>query len=131
MRGSRGNSYAGGSITIGVYTGATKTGLVYSETTTGSFLPAYTASPVFTDFTFASSFSLTAGTTYYIYITFVSGCHSNDELRWSMDNSSPSYANGSWYNNGTAYTGYDKNFKIYGTVGSGTVADSQAFGPGI
>lgn len=131
MKGSKGASYAGGTIKIGIYTGITKTGVVYEETTTGSFLSAYTLSPSFVDFTFASSFSLTASTTYYIYITFVSGCHSNDEIRWSADNTSPSYSSGTWCNNGTSYAGYDHNFKIYGTVSGGATQDAQAFGPGI
>jgi hypothetical protein len=129
IKGSRGVSYTGGSITIGVYTGKTKTGAVYTENTTASFLPTYSASPPFTDFTFASSFSLTKDTQYYLIITVNSG-NGNDEMRWSGDTTSPTYSYGNSIFGGSDGTS-DQNFKIYGTTSSGTPTDSQAFGPGI
>lgn len=116
MKGSRGVNYTGSAITISVCTAADGTGVVYTEDTTGSFLPAYTATPSFIDFTFVSSFALTADTQYYILITCSAACHDSDELRWSIDNTSPSYANGGSVSNSFEDTSYDRNFKIYGTV---------------
>jgi hypothetical protein len=79
-----------------------------------SLLPAYNpADTSTTSFGFTSSATLIANTTYFLVGTVVSG-HATDGMRWFLDTTSPSYTDGSFYNNGTADTAADALFSIDG-----------------
>jgi hypothetical protein len=117
--GSRGNG-ATGTFSASVYSGAAPDStLVYTETFNTSVLHVFDNTPYWNDITFASSFSLVAGTQYYLRIIPLTGS-AIDEVRWSLDNTSPAYTDGArWLSSGGVWaqdTSIDENFRIYGTV---------------
>lgn len=91
--------------------------VVKEETFNSSALPVYTESPTFQSFTFATPTStLTWWTTvYYLRITALNWS-ANDDIRWSADNTSPSYTDWSLWNWNTEVNTKDHNFKIFGTT---------------
>lgn len=123
IKGSKGNTTPCTSFTASIYAGGanpTAGTLVKSESFSSDGLGAYTASPSFRDFTFSTPVTgLAGGTTQYYLIISPDDGTGGDVIRWSVDNTSPSYADGNAWNyaSGTWYdsgSGYDKNFKIYG-----------------
>jgi hypothetical protein len=115
--GSRGNS-ASGTFKIELVSGS-YAGTVIATTgtlTTTSSLTAY-GSPQWNELALSSSVALDAATSYWMKVTAISGS-ANDEVRWSTDTTSPSYADGAQWINGTEYTGRDSNFRISGSVGT-------------
>lgn len=101
-------------------TSMTGTELV-GKTITTTTLSGY-GSPVWNEITFDSPVNLTGGVTYYLKVLSLTGSAS-DELRWSTDTSSPSYASGgAWYatSGDTGWVDHsgtrDKNFRVNGTV---------------
>jgi len=115
MKGSAGVSRSGGAgnMTLRIREGSVTGTIVYSQALSSSSFPAYTASPSFFDVILDATVDLTANTLYYISIEVNSG-NANDEMRWSVDNTSPTYSYGSLWINGTQYSATDTNFKIYG-----------------
>lgn len=117
--GSQGST-ASGTFSLSIYSGADPaTTLVYSETyTTTSVLSAY-GSAAWNSITFATPPSLVSGTQYYLRVIALTGSAA-DEVRWSTDTTSPSYADGAKWTYGgatwTEVTGSDENFRINGTV---------------
>jgi hypothetical protein len=124
VKGSQGIS-ASGTFKIQIYEGGAtpRAGtLIKDETfTTTAVLPVYTAAPTMQTVNFTTDTgSLTGGATqYYLILNPLSGS-ANDEVRWSADNSSPSYADGTLWIGLTAgdeLAAWDHNFAIYGTTG--------------
>lgn len=115
--GSRGNG-ATGTFAVEVYSGVTPSStLIKTETFNTSILTAYTGSPFWDEITFTTSFPLVVGTQYYLIIRPVTGS-TGDEVRWSSDNTSPTYSDGArWsFNTGSwvEVVGTDENFRING-----------------
>jgi len=95
------------------------------KTITTSTLSAY-GSPAWNEITFDSPVNLTGGVTYYLKALSLTGSAA-DELRWSTDTTSPSYASGgAWYatTGDTLWVDYagtrDKNFRVNGNVSTNT-----------
>lgn len=128
IRGSRGNSASGTTFTIEVRSGASPTSgtLVYSEQFDLTEIPAYTASPTFYSLKFATPVALAAGTQYYLR-QIADGGSASDELRWSVDTTSPSYASGAQWSGATENTGRDHNFRI---LSGGVTRDSVSTAAG-
>jgi hypothetical protein len=126
IKGSRGNNATAGTFRVRIYEGGSTPAagtLVADETFSRDVLPVYTLTPTMQTVTFTTpTASLTGGSTqYYLLITILTGS-TNDCLRWSADNTSPSYANGSLWiglTSGDELTAWDHNFAIYGTTGGG------------
>lgn len=132
FKGSRGNSPSGTTYTINVRSDTYNGTIVGGETFNLSTLPAYTATPGFVDVTFTTPFNIVDETkTYFLEIKPNDGSV-NDEIRWSIDTTSPSYADGNrWTSGGTDSTTIDHNFKIYGTEGgSSAFSDLTLMGIG-
>jgi len=132
--GSRGNNATAGTFRVEVYEGSGNPNagtLILSEDYDRTVLPTYTASPTLQSFVFGTpSGVLTGGSTqYYLVITPLTGS-SNDCVRWSTDNTSPTYADGNtWgWTSGTwtSYPTFDQNFQITGTTG-GAVDTTKFF----
>lgn len=120
-RGNAGGVGASGTFSVSIYSGADPSAtLVKTETFNTSVLHAYDGTPYWNDINFTTGVSLVAGTQYYLRIIPLTGS-SNDEVRWSTDTTSPTYADGAfWSSNGGAWTqntSRDKNFRINGTTG--------------
>ena len=123
IKGSKGNTTPCTTFTASIYAGGdnpTAGTLIGSQSFSSDGLGAYTASPTFHDFTFSTELTgLAGGTTQYYLIISPNDGTGADVIRWSVDNTSPSYSDGNawYYAGGTWYdagSGYDKNFKIYG-----------------
>lgn len=113
--GARGNSSSGTFKVEIVATSMTGTVLTTTGTlTSSSALTAYAGGAQWNEFA-VTAVELTGGTTYYMKLTALSGS-SNDEVRWSVDTTSPSYTEGSYYSGSTANTGRDRNFRVSGVV---------------
>lgn len=133
ISGSRGNA-SSGTFAAEVYSGASPSDtLVKTETFNSTVLSAYDANPHWDEITFTSSFSLVAGTQYYLIIRPVTGSV-NDEVRWSTDTTSPTYPDGtawsfagSWSQQSTRC----KNFRINGTTASASSAKPRRMLVGI
>jgi len=113
--GSRGNA-ASGTFKIELLSGS-YAGTVIATTgtlTTTSVLSAY-GSPAWNAISFTAPVALSGATTYYLKLTVISGS-ATDEIRWSEDTTSPSYAYGTGYTNGSA-TSSDRSFIIYLSFG--------------
>jgi hypothetical protein len=112
--GSRGNS-SSGTFKIEIKTGS-PTGTVVATTGTlsSSTLSAYSGTPSWNQISLIGSVTLTPGITYYLVATSVTGS-SNDEIRWSVDATTPSYTGGSYYSGTTADTARDRSFRISGS----------------
>ena len=93
MKGSRGISWAGGTMTVKIRQDTYNGTVLYSETFNTSILPAYTASPTMQTIAFTTpTFIPDSSKTYFLEIKVVTG-NINDEARWSADIASPTYAN--------------------------------------
>lgn len=119
LYGSKGNSVAGGTSTIEIRESTTTGTLLASKTFNATTLTAY-GSPQWNEITLDSGVSLSSGTQYYLILRHASDCNASDEVRWSTDSTSPSYADGSsWAMSGGSWVQQstrDKNFRINGTV---------------
>ena len=117
FKGSKGVSSSGTTFTVNIRQDTYNGTIIGGETFNTSTLPAYTASPSFVDITFTTPFDITdSSKTYFLEIKPNNGSTS-DELRWSQDTTSPTYADGNrWNSSGANSTTIDKNFKINGTV---------------
>jgi hypothetical protein len=110
--GARGNT-ASGTFKVELKTGS-PTGTVIATTgtlTTTSTLTLFANGPMWNWLALTTPVALTTGTTYYMVATSLTGS-TNDEIRWSVDNTSPSYANGTYYDGSTADSGKDRSFGI-------------------
>lgn len=132
-----GFSFYGGKGTVGTQPGTfkveIKTGSVTGTViaTTGSVSTSgmndYT-SPQWNKIEFTTPVDLTAGTTYYLVVTSLTGSI-NDVTRMYVDTTSPSYSGGQWYSGTTAYPTRDLNFRIHGVEGAaGSVSCRGMFG---
>jgi len=121
IKGSKGNTTPCTSFTASIYAGGadpTAGTLIKSESFSSDGLGAYTASPSFRDFTFSTpATGLAGGSTQYYLVLFPDDGTGGDVIRWSVDNTSPSYADGSnwqYVSSWSQRTTEDCNFKIYG-----------------
>ena len=120
IQGSKGNTTPCTSFTASIYEGGadpTAGTLKASESFSSNGLGAYTASPTFHSFYFATpTTTLTGGTTQYYLVISPDDGTGTDVIRWAADTTSPTYADGtSWYLGGwTESTGIDRNFAIFG-----------------
>jgi hypothetical protein len=127
IKGSKGNTTPCTNFTAEIYEGGTDPTngtLKKTQSFSSTSLGAYTGSPTFHDFSFTTDTgALTGGSTVYWLVISPTGGSGTDTIRWSLDNTSPAYADGNtWYNFGSwvnAGTGFDQNFAIYGTTGGG------------
>lgn len=97
--------------------------------TTTSALSAY-GSPDWNDLTFTTPYSATKDTQYYLTLVCLTGSDS-DEVRWSRDGTSPTYAYGSrsYSSDGSSWTtepSVDTNFRVYGTTAAADLAPSAS-----
>lgn len=113
--GSAGNT-ASGTFKFEIKTGSTE-GTVIA--TTGSLNTTATLSAfgsgTLNQVNLTAGVSLSTGVDYYLVLTPLTGS-SNDEVRWTVDTTAPTYANGSYYSSITATTSKDRCFAIYGNV---------------
>lgn len=121
IKGSKGNTTPCTSFTAKIYEGGATPDagtLKASQSFDSNGLGPYTASPAFQDFTFTTNTgALTGGSTQYYLIIIPDDGSGSDVIRWSIDNTSPSYADGSrWLGSWTESTTLDHNFKIFGTT---------------
>jgi len=117
--GSKGNT-SSGTFSLSIYSGADPaTTSVYSETFTSATVLSTYGSPIWNCIKFATPPSLTSGTQYYLRVIALTGSAA-DEVRWSLDTTSGSYADGArWTYNGSVWaesSTIDCNFGILGTV---------------
>lgn len=122
-KGSKGNTTPCSNFTAKIYEGGTTPSngtLKKSESFSSTSLGAYTPTPSFHDFTFATDTgALTGGTTKYYIIWSADDGTGTDVIRTSADYNS-SYADGSYRttSDGTTWSAessHNLNFKIYGT----------------
>lgn len=129
-----GFSFYGGKGTVGTQPGTFKVeirdafnGTILATTgTLNSSSFADWTSPAWYKVEFTTPVALTAGTQYYLVMTALTGS-TNDCMRWALDNTSPSYADGSFWSGtgaGTANTSLDCLFRIHGTTGGGPTQNS-------
>ena len=119
ISGSRGSG-SSGTFAMEIYSGAAPDStLVQTETFNSTVLSAYDANPHWDEVVFTTPVNLVAGTQYYARFRSVTGS-ATDELRWSTDTTSPSYADGtSWVFTAAVWTQQStrcKNFRVNGTV---------------
>lgn len=125
-----GMSWYGGRGTVGTQPSTMKIELL-SGSVTGTVIaslashsnatyPAYT-SPAWNKIEFASPVALTAGTTYYLKITALTGS-TNDVFRWYVTYNSNPYSDGAAYFNSTTATNHDHDFRIHGVEGAGATS---------
>jgi len=107
--------------------GAYNGGVVIATTDSleNNALTAY-GSPQWNALPFNNEVVLEPNVTYYLKCTLLKGS-SNDILRWSYDNTSPSYPYGSYYYNNVISAGKDRSFKIFGEPYIEPVQDSTNF----
>jgi len=121
INGSRGNA-ASGTFKVEIRT-AYNSGVIATTgtLTTTSALPAFNSGGVdtFTSLSLTVGVELTAGVTYFMAVTALTGSAS-DEIRWNTDTTSPSYSGGSVINpsTGATDTTRDKVFRVTGTLGA-------------
>jgi hypothetical protein len=116
--GARGNA-SSGTFKVEILSGNIATGTVLTTTgtlTSSSALTTYAGGAQWNQFA-VTTVNLSSGTTYFLKLTALSGS-ANDEVRWSVDTTSPSYAGGSSYNGATANTSRDRNFRVSGPIAS-------------
>lgn len=118
LYGSRGVG-ATGTFALQIYSGTIDGTQVKTETFNTSVLTAYDGSPHWDEITWTASVALTAGTQYFLRIVPQTGS-ATDEIRSSVDTTSPSYSNGArWYLASSVWTeqsGVDMNFRVNGSV---------------
>lgn len=125
--GSRGNG-ASGTTRFSIWTGVTTSSPgteVGGKTVNSTTLSTY-GTPAWNEIVFDTPLNLTAGVQYWLKVISVTGSAS-DEIRWSTDTTSPTYADGgAWYatSGDTGWVDYtgtrDKNFRVSGTAGGGS-----------
>lgn len=96
----------------------TGTVLATTGTLNSTVLPAYNAGGVdsLNSFTLVTPVLLAISTTYFLVVTPLTGSAA-DELRWNLDNTSPSYTTGNFYTASTSVPGTDTLFSIDGNPG--------------
>ena len=119
--GSRGNLQSGTFKVEIKDTSTTGTVLATTGTLTTSTALSVYGSPAWNDLTLSSGVLLAKDTTYYLVLTTLTGSAS-DEVRWSTDTTSPSYAYGQYWSGATGTSGKDRNFRIYTTYNTTTKA---------
>jgi hypothetical protein len=116
--GARGNTASGTFKVEIVATSMTGTVLTTTGTlTTTATLTTYAGGAQWNEIS-VTPVNLDASTTYFLRLTAVTGS-TNDEVRWSTDTTSPSYADGTSWRGTTQQSTRDKNFRINGTVSAG------------
>jgi len=138
IKGSKGNNATAGSFILSIYEGGTHADpvsgtLIKTETFNREILPTYTLSPTIQPVIFTTpTATLTGGSTQYFLVMAFTGGDTNDNVRWSFDNSSPTYADGYYVlattgSNWVEYSGTDTGFAIYGYTGTATNSGFLAF----
>lgn len=118
FNGSRGST-SSGTFKIEIKsTSPTGTVLATTGTLNSTVLTPYNAAGVdsLNAFTFTTPVTLSAGVTYYLIITAISGS-GGDEIRWNNDNTSPTYTAGNVFTGSTSVPGNDALFSIEGNQG--------------
>lgn len=104
-----------GTFEIEILSGSYAAGTVIA--TTGSInsntMSDWTPTPAWYKFELTSNVTLDADTEYFIKCNQLTGS-TNDVLRWAVDTTSPSYAEGQYYRDGSATSGSDRLFRVHG-----------------
>lgn len=113
---SKGSTATASTITISITSGSENGTVVKTEDFSTSLLQSYNGSTTsWTEFTFTTPVSLTAGTQYWARHLTSGGSANNDEIRRSL-HLNGTYADGTVWFNGTEYTNYDALFRVSGNV---------------
>ena len=116
--GSKGISSSGTTFTVEIRTGSITGSVVATQTFNTSVLTAY-GLPAWNKLTLTTPVSLSAGIQYFLRWIANNGS-SNDELRWSIDTTIPTYADGNEWIGTTEYTTRDRSFRLYAGVAFAT-----------
>lgn len=114
--GTKGNLSSGSTFTVNIRDSTYNGTILKTQTFNTSILPAFVDPPVaFVNLDFTTGFIITDPTkTYFLEIVCNNGS-ATDEIRWSLDNTSPAYAGGTkWNSLGVQDTAKDHNFSING-----------------
>lgn len=109
--GSRGNASSGTFKFELKTTSPTGTVIATTGTLNSTVLTAYDGNPSWQVLQLVTPVALSLDVDYFLVLTCESGS-ANDEVRWSVDTTSPGYVRGQSYTGTTAQATRDKNFRI-------------------
>jgi hypothetical protein len=123
IRGTKGTALSATDFVVEIRSGSDPDDtLVKTETFDISLLPDFENPPFFTYLNWTTPVDLVTGTQYYLKLQVGTGASdAGDELRWSSDDTSPTYSDGTaWVGpSSTQQSGKDQNFAIFG-IGAAT-----------